>query len=89
VGYMTDYTTDEEFRALGRCGLDAREILRMLTTSPAARFSVLPGKGTITPGKRADLVILDGDPGIDLGAFARIRHTVRAGRVIWSRPASP
>jgi imidazolonepropionase-like amidohydrolase len=88
VGYMTDYTTDEEFRALGRCGLDAREILRMLTTSPAARFSVLPRKGTLTPGKRADLVILDGDPGNDLGAFARIRHTVRAGRVIWSRPAS-
>jgi imidazolonepropionase-like amidohydrolase len=34
----------------------------------------------------ADLVVLDGDPAVDVTAFARIRDTIRAGRVIWARP---
>ena len=30
-----------------------------------------------------DLVVLDGDPARDVRAFARVRYTVRAGRVIY------
>jgi imidazolonepropionase-like amidohydrolase len=85
VGYMTDYTTEDEFAALTKSGLSARDILRMLTVAPAARFGVGALKGTVTPGKMGDLVVLDGDPIADVGAFSRVHFTVRSGRVVYQR----
>jgi imidazolonepropionase-like amidohydrolase len=85
VGYMTDYTTEDEFAALTKSGLSTRDILRMLTVAPAARFGVGALKGTVTPGKMGDLVVLDGDPVVDVGAFSRVHFTVRSGRLIYER----
>jgi imidazolonepropionase-like amidohydrolase len=83
VGYMTDYTTDDEFAALTKCGLSPMDILAMLTTNPASRFGVSNIKGTVTPGKLADLTILDNDPAQNPAAFAQVRTTIRSGRVIY------
>lgn len=85
VGYMTDYTTEDEFRALVQSGLSSRDILRMLTVAPATRFGVAALRGTVTPGKMADLVVLEGDPLADVAAFSRVRFTVRNGRLIYER----
>jgi imidazolonepropionase-like amidohydrolase len=85
VGYMSDYTTEDEFRALQESGLGAADILRMLTTAPAERFGVSNQKGTIGPGKLADLVVLAADPADDITAFAKVDATVRSGRLIYSR----
>jgi len=83
VGYMTDYTTEDEFRALEQSGLNAMDILRMLTTAPAERFKVTDRKGTIAAGKLADLVILSADPARDVANFSKVQTTVRSGRVIY------
>jgi imidazolonepropionase-like amidohydrolase len=85
VGYMRDYTTEDEFAALEASGLNAMDILRMLTTAPAERFGVASDKGTIAPGKLADLVLLDADPATGTAAFARVRTTIRGGRILYSR----
>jgi imidazolonepropionase-like amidohydrolase len=85
VGYMTDYTTEGEFVELGRSGLDWRTALAMLTTNPAARMGVSDSKGTIAPGKLADLAILDADPADDMKNFSRVHAVVRSGRVVWQR----
>jgi len=37
--------------------------------------------GTVEVGKRADLVLVEGDPLADLGALGRVRFTVRDGVV--------
>ena len=86
VGYMTDYTTEDEFRALEQSGLNAMDILRMLTTAPTERFGVAGWKGTIAVGKRADLVVLSADPASDVTNFAKVQTTVRSGRVMYGRP---
>ena len=84
VGYMTDYDPTDEFIFLRRAGLGAMQILAMLTTAPAARFG--PGRtGRIGPGMTADVVVLDGDPTQDVRAFAKVRMTMRDGRVIFRR----
>jgi imidazolonepropionase-like amidohydrolase len=85
VGYMTDYSTEDEFRALEQSGLNAMDILRMLTIAPAERFGVTDRKGTIAPGKLADIVVLSADPASDVTNFAKVQVTVRSGRVIYSR----
>jgi imidazolonepropionase-like amidohydrolase len=87
VGYMTDYSTEEEVAALADCGLSPRDVLRALTTAPAARFGVLGERGTVEPGKVADLVVLDADPEADASTFARPRFTIRGGKVIFERAA--
>ncbi len=85
VGYMTDYTTEDEFRALEQSGLNAMDILRMLTTAPAERLGVADRKGTIAVGKVADLVVLRSDPAGDVANFAKVQTVVRGGRVIYGR----
>ena len=85
VGYMTDYSTELEFVELGKSGLDFKTVLAMLTTNPAARMGVSASKGTITPGKLADLTILGADPATDLTNFSRVQAVVRSGRVIWQK----
>ena len=86
VGYMRDYSTDGEFEALRRSGLDWRGILRALTTAPAERFGLGDRRGRVAVGQQADLVVLDGDPAEDPSAFARVRSTIRRGRLLWTRP---
>jgi imidazolonepropionase-like amidohydrolase len=85
VGYMTDYTTEDEFRALERSGLNAMDILRMLTTAPAERLGVAAQKGTIAVGKLADLVVLSADPANDVTNLSKVQTTIRSGRVIFGR----
>jgi imidazolonepropionase-like amidohydrolase len=85
VGYMTDYTTDDEFRALEQSGLNAMDILRMLTTAPAERLGVSDRKGTVAVGKLADVVVLSADPASDVVNFAKVQATVRSGSVIYNR----
>jgi imidazolonepropionase-like amidohydrolase len=82
---MTDYSTDAEFVELGKSGLDFKTVLAMLTTNPAARMGVSRTKGTISPGKLADLTILDADPATDLTNFSRVRAVIRSGKLIWQK----
>jgi imidazolonepropionase-like amidohydrolase len=83
VGYMEDYTTEGEFEALGRCGLDWKDVLAMLTTNPAARMGVQDRKGTVAAGKIADLTILDADPSANLTNYSRVKAVIRSGAVVW------
>jgi imidazolonepropionase-like amidohydrolase len=85
VGYMADYSTEEEFVELGKSGLDWKDVLAMLTTNPSARMGVSDRKGTVTAGKLADLTILDADPSEGLTNFSRVRAVVRSGKVVWQR----
>jgi imidazolonepropionase-like amidohydrolase len=85
VGYMTDCSVEGELRALTGCGFSATEILRALTTAPAQRFGVGNAVGTIVPGARADLVLLDADPFDHPLAFSRVHATIRAGRILHLR----
>jgi imidazolonepropionase-like amidohydrolase len=65
-----------ELRLLLDAGLTHDEILRALTRAP------------IEPGAPADLIVVDADPLVDLGAFERIRTVIRSGTIVASSGAS-
>jgi imidazolonepropionase-like amidohydrolase len=92
VGYIEEADTTEEFQLMGRA-IGWRAILASLTTAPARRFGYAERRGRVARGMDADLVVLDADPAKDATAFAKVRQTVRRGRVIWARldsqPPSP
>lgn len=83
VGYMTDYDPAEEYRLMARA-LTPMEILASLTTSPAARWKEDKARGRVAEGLDADLVVLDADPAADAANFAKVRCTIRAGRLTYS-----
>jgi len=80
----TEYDPAPEYAMMARAGLDFRQILASLTTSPAERFGQGQRFGRVEPGYQADLVVLDGDPAQDLAALTRVTHTLRAGRIAWA-----
>ena len=85
VGYMTDYDPTDEYLLLQRAGLGLGAILTMLTTAPARRFNAGAGAGLVAVGSPADLVVLDGDPAAEIRSLARVRYTIRRGRVLYER----
>ena len=86
VGYMSDYDPTAEYRLLARA-LPPMQILASLTTAPAARWREGERRGRVAPGMDADLVVLEADPAADLAQFAKVRCTLRAGRLIYPREA--
>ncbi len=54
-----------------------------LATSTSAENHGLADRGIIAPGKRADLVVFEGDPTIDLTALERVRMVIKAGEVVY------
>jgi imidazolonepropionase-like amidohydrolase len=54
-----------ELELLVRAGLTPVEALRAATSAPAAAFH-LDDRGQVAPGKRADLVLVNGDPTSDI-----------------------
>ncbi|MCL6297839.1 amidohydrolase family protein [Streptomyces kronopolitis] len=72
-----DYVGMLEFFA--SLGFTHAEILDMATVN-AARALGLTDTGTLRPGMRADLLVVDGDPLHELDALRRVRHVVANGR---------
>lgn len=81
----------EEIRALAAAGLTPMEALKAATVVPRDYFRSLPNGGsalgwkaqfgTIEPGARADLILLDADPSRDLAALKRPQVVIAAGKV--------
>lgn len=62
--------------------LTPSEVLTAATTT-AARAIGLDDRGTLTAGKRADLLIVEGNPLQDLACLARVRAVMKAGQWVW------
>jgi imidazolonepropionase-like amidohydrolase len=71
----------EELERLVDAGLAPAEALRGATSLAAATFG-LTDRGVIAPGYRADLLLVDGDPTLDISATRNIRGVwIGGGRV--------
>jgi len=64
-----------------QAGLTPMEALRTATSIPAKAMNLDSEVGTIEPGKRADLVVLDANPLTDISNIRRTRWVVVGGRV--------
>ncbi len=72
----------EELELLTRAGFSNAEALRSATLSPAEDFGLQQERGSITPGRIADLVILEGDPLTDIRNTRTIRTVVHRGVLV-------
>src|SRR5437016_1586364 len=67
-----------ELALLVQAGLTPTEALQAATANPAKAFR-LSDRGEIAPGKRADLLLVKGDPGADITATRNIVGIWKAG----------
>ena len=71
----------DEFKMLLEAGLQPWEILRAATFSPAEFLGLLDQYGSVAEGKKADLVILSGDPTKDIKNLQRIEAVILRGEL--------
>lgn len=74
------FSIHDELAELVDAGLSPYEALYSSTTEPLAFLGELDQAGTIEPGKRADLVLLEGNPIADISATRRISGVMLHGR---------
>jgi imidazolonepropionase-like amidohydrolase len=62
-------------------GFTPLQAIQAATLVPARAMRLERELGTVTPGKRADLILVDGDPLADIRALRRVVSVVSGGRV--------
>ncbi|HUF88587.1 MAG TPA: amidohydrolase family protein [Gemmatimonadota bacterium] len=72
----------DELAELVKAGLTPAEALRAATSSPAEFLGLAERHGTVEVGKRADLVLLHGNPLDDIENVRRIRAVVFRGETL-------
>lgn len=90
MGVFPGASLHRELRLLVEGGLTPAEVIRAATIDPA-RFLANgkePDFGTVAQGKRADLLLVDGDPTRDLDAMDRIRLVMKRGVVLERLPVT-
>jgi imidazolonepropionase-like amidohydrolase len=70
-----------EAELFARAGIPNAAIMKMLTIGAARSMGLDKRVGSVAKGQRADLVVLDGDPLLDIKALGRVVSTMRGGVV--------
>jgi len=78
---LAGYMLHRELELYVRAGIPAAEVLRMATLTPALVMGVNKDRGTIAPGKLADMVLVDGDPTQDIRDLNKIKTVIKGGKV--------
>jgi imidazolonepropionase-like amidohydrolase len=74
----------EELRLMHEAGLPLSRVLASATGEAAALLG-LTDAGRLAVGSAADVVLLDGDPLADVGAYHRVSLVVQRGRIVADR----
>ena len=80
-GVITGVSLQLELVLHEEAGLTRSDVLRAATVNAAKALGQEAEWGTVTPGSRADLLVLDGNPLLDLAALRRLRAVVVGGKL--------
>ncbi len=82
VWNVPGFSVHRELRYLVQAGLTPYQALETGTRNVAVFFGTTADRGTIAQGKRADLVLLEGNPLADIGNSSKIAAVVLGGRLL-------
>ncbi len=75
------HSLHRELELYVKAGLSPAEVIRIATRGAAEAMGLADEAGSIAPGKRADLILVDGNPLQDFTALRRVERVVTAGRM--------
>jgi hypothetical protein len=76
---VAGFAFQRELELYVKAGIPANEVLRIATWNGATYARVLADRGSITRGKRADLILIDGDPTQDISAIRNVALVLQDG----------
>ena len=76
---MPGFTLHRELELYVKAGIPPAEALRIATWNGAKFTRTLEHAGSITPGKRADAILIEGDPTKDISAIRNISLVMKDG----------
>ncbi|HEY7502357.1 MAG TPA: amidohydrolase family protein [Vicinamibacterales bacterium] len=79
---IAGFCLHDELTRMVHGGLSPLAALQTATLNPARYLHLEASAGTVAPGKRADLVLLDANPLDDIANVRRIRGVIAAGRML-------
>ncbi len=79
-GIVPGFSIHDEFKALAQAGIANKEILFADTYLASRWLGVLEDRGTVEVGKRADLLLLDASPIVDISNTRKIAAVIVSGR---------
>jgi len=76
---LAGFMLHRELELYAKAGIPPGEVIRIATESAARYAGVLADRGTIERGKRADLVLVDGDPTADISDIRKVSYVLKDG----------
>lgn len=80
---MAGFTLQAELEMLVKAGLTPAQAIQVATRNGARYTRTSHERGSITPGKLADLVLVDGDPTKNIGDIRKVAAVITRGHVIY------
>jgi imidazolonepropionase-like amidohydrolase len=77
------YSLHRELEIYNAAGIPAPELLRMATLTAAKVMKLDSERGSITPGKLADMILVNGDPTANISDIRKIDVVVKGGAVMY------
>jgi imidazolonepropionase-like amidohydrolase len=77
-----------EMRRLKDCGVSEAEIIKSATIYPAEWLGVADRLGSISPGKQASILVVDGNPVEDIGQLESTFVVIQNGRIVFQATSS-
>jgi hypothetical protein len=80
---LPGFTLHRELEMYVQAGLTPAQVLQVATWNGAKYSKVLAERGSISPGKVADLVLVDGDPTRDITAIRKVAMVLMGDKVYY------
>jgi hypothetical protein len=82
---LAGFTLQAELEMLVKAGLTPAQALQVATRNGARYTRTSNERGSVTPGKLADLVLIDGDPTRAIGDVRKVAAVITRGYLIYPR----
>jgi imidazolonepropionase-like amidohydrolase len=83
------YSLHRELEIYNQAGIPAPEVLRMATYTASKIMKQDADRGSIAPGKLADLILVNGDPATNISDIRQIDTVIKGGTVMYPAELYP
>lgn len=80
---MPGFTLQRELALYVQAGMTPAQALQVATATAAKHARVADDRGAIAPGKRADLILVDGDPTADIADIRKVTTVIKGDTVYY------
>ncbi len=80
---ISGFTLQRELELYVKAGITPAQVLQIATWNGAKYTRTTADRGSVTVGKRADLVLVDGDPTVDISDIRKVALVIHQGKAYY------